>query len=112
MKSLVRTDRGTLLVKGWDEYYIEICIMAYNARIVLTPLDCPEIYTHGWCYHKLEVAALAAWGWDPRVEDEPPGWHKRAGWPRLAPQREPEAPVRCDHGVYPGATCDYIGCTG
>lgn len=57
----------------------------------------------GWCYRG-ELALMAALAvWDPNTQDEPLGWHKRAGEPRRAPQRD-EFPEynwpRCIHGSY------------
>jgi hypothetical protein len=84
--------------------------MAFNARLVMTPSNALEVYDYGWCYASKTAALIAALGWDPNCEDEPPGWHKRATGPRRAPQRLPEAALRCVHGRYPGQDCDYYGC--
>lgn len=57
----------------------------------------------GWCF-KGELALMAAANvWDPLVQDEPLGWHKRAGEPRQAPMRHQDMEynqLRCVHGSY------------
>lgn len=57
----------------------------------------------GWCFRG-ELALMAAVSvWDPLTEDEPLGWHKRAGDPRRAQMRHQKMDynqLRCVHGSY------------
>lgn len=56
-----------------------------------------------WCFRG-ELALMAAVRvWDPLVEDEPLGWHKRAGDTRRAQMRHQNLEYnhfRCIHGSY------------
>lgn len=64
-------------------------------------MDSAPVY--GWCF-KGELALMASAAvWDPEVQDEPLGWHKRAGEPRQAPRRSEDLVynrLRCVHGSY------------
>jgi hypothetical protein len=78
--------------------------MIYNVRLVCVPDDSTGIAAFGWCY-RTELALLAAVRvFDPVTQDEPLGWHKRAGGlPRWAPEREADPEYnqpRCEHGTY------------
>lgn len=94
----------------WGEWTIAVAPMIFNARLVMSHQDDPYGYTYGWCYANLVEAVLAAGAWDPDVEDEPAGWHKRPTGPRLAPNRPDGQVLRCDHGHWPDGTCEYVGC--
>jgi hypothetical protein len=79
---------ATLIDGGWrvktndaGTHYVDILRMAYNYRIVLTPIDSPLVYDRFWCYvgtspnDFLRVAAAAA-VWDGALDTEPLGWNK------------------------------------
>lgn len=58
---------------------------------------------HGWAYRSEAPLLAALASWNPETENEPVGWHKRQGDPRLAPHgdRRPEYNFpRCIHGSY------------
>lgn len=89
----------------------------FNIRLIAVPKDDPEClgYDHGWCFPRdPSVVRDAVAEWDPDIEDEPSGWHKRPTVPvRRAPRRA-EAPSynrpRCVHGCYVHDGCRTIGC--
>jgi hypothetical protein len=89
----------------------------FNIRLIAVPKDDPEClgYDHGWCYPRdPSVVRDAVAEWDPDIEDEPSGWHKRPTVPvRRAPRRD-EAPSynrpRCVHGCYVHDGCRTINC--
>lgn len=102
-------ERHCYTLAEWEGYLIEIIPMVFNDRVVMTPRDDRQTYDHGWCYDKGGAGLIAALAWDPTREDEPAGWKKRvAAKPRLAPRRDPEALVRCQHGEY--FRCHVIDC--
>lgn len=79
---------------GWEGWEIAadathrwlIIPMLFNTRLVCVPHDTPLMYDHGWCYHTAVDAVCAAGLFDPRIHNEPLGWHKRATTPaRVAP---------------------------
>lgn len=93
-----------------DDHYYECWPMGFNDRLIVMEKDNPFTYEYGWCFEKrggLVVAAVLAM-WDPETEDEPVGWHKRAGHTRCAPKRD-ENPgynrPRCVHGSYMDEPC-------
>lgn len=79
--------------------------MGFNWRLIGVPDGWPESnYDHGWCFRS-ELALLASVSvWEPGVQDEPLGWHKRATPVlRRAPRREEDPQYnreRCVHGTY------------
>lgn len=110
------TDRDTLLLRDWADpdtgrtWHLDICPMLYNHRLVMVPADAEWSWDFGWCFRSGPSAAIAGAAWDPLTEDEPLGWHKRAGtFVRQAPRRRPDDPLRCDHGAWQGA-CIHVGC--
>jgi len=72
-------------------------------------------YGHAWCYPRDPDAVREAVDeWDPDIEDEPSGWHKRpTASVRRAPNRG-QAPnynrPRCLHGCYVHDGCRTINC--
>lgn len=110
--NLQLNDRHCFTIRQWENYLVEVVPMIYNDRLVLSPVDCPDVYDYGWCYPKSIAAILAAQIWDLNTDDEPPGFLKRAtSNKRQAPQRNPDAVYRCVHGNWPG-TCTNVGCIG
>jgi hypothetical protein len=86
-----------------------------NIRMIAVSHDEDGLYEHGWCFPRdpraVEAAAAA---WDPDVQDEPNGWHKRPTWPvRRAPRRDEQPQYnrpRCEHGCYIAEGCRTINC--
>ncbi len=76
---------GTIRIGQYGGWWVEICPMLYNDRLVLTPESNPLVYDYGWCYDKGPQALIAAHCWDPHTHGEPPGFKKRVGdhkrWP-------------------------------
>ncbi|MFF8406930.1 hypothetical protein ACF06P_35545 [Streptomyces sp. NPDC015684] len=79
--------------------------MLFNHRLVCVPDG--ERYgaaEYGWCYRSLAALIASAAVFEPDTQDEPLGWHKRAGGGlRRAPNRcqDPEHNrPRCVHGSY------------
>lgn len=74
-------DRQGYTVKQAGEWLVEICPMLFNYRIVLTPVDCPDVWDHGWCYFGRDQATLLrAWAaaelFDPETQSAPMGYDK------------------------------------
>lgn len=74
-------DRGCFTVAVRAGYLVEVMPMLFNFRLVLTPVDRPDVYDAGWCYFGTGpdtfgrcVAAAAAF--DPAVEADPVGFDK------------------------------------
>lgn len=87
--------------------------MLFNRRLVCVPDgDTYGDAAYGWCYRTLATLITSAGIFQPDTQDEPLGWHKRAGADvRRAPNRD-QAPAhnqpRCVHGTYLGANrCDH-----
>ncbi|WP_435610019.1 hypothetical protein [Streptomyces sp. C10-9-1] len=78
--------------------------MLVNHRLVGVPDDGDGSAAYGWCYGSLAAIVAAVAVWDPATQDEPLGWHKRAGEPaRRAPERHRDPDhnrARCVHGSY------------
>lgn len=112
--------RGWFTIRAWtdpqgDSWIIDLVPMLFNWRVVMMRADEECIgYWYAWCYARVSTAVLAVIGWEPEIEDEPAGWHKRACSERRAPKRYLRAPirVRCIHGAYGPADCGYVGCEG
>lgn len=73
--------RGVWRVKTTANWHVEIIPMAFNYRVVLTPVGFLEGWDHGWCYFgksatALAAAVLAAQAFDPEVESAPAGYDK------------------------------------
>jgi len=76
--------------------------MFFDHRLVVVK-DGSPIALHDWCFKDMAHAIAAAVAWDPETQDEPFLWHKRAGEPRFAPQRDHNLDYnrpRCVHGSY------------
>lgn len=79
---------GTPIDGGWrikkndaGTHYIDVLTMAFNYRIVLTPIEDPSVYDEFWCfagksYADLLRTVLAAMTWDGSTDTEPVGWNK------------------------------------
>src|SRR3546814_17283275 len=79
--------------------------MFYNHRLVCVYDDDPAgCAAYGWCYRSLAALIAAAAVYEPDTQDEPLGWHKRAGADvRRAPDRDQDPTphrARCDPGRY------------
>lgn len=73
---------GVVTIGQWGGWLVQVMPMIFNDRLVLTP-DWAEgaVYDYGWCYPK-GAAHVAALGWDPATEAEPPGYIKAVGFRR------------------------------
>lgn len=95
---------GLVIAESSDCRWLAVQMAFTNWRLIGVPVEHEESNPeHGWCFRG-QVALYAAVGvWDAEREDEPLGWHKRAGVWRRAPLRE-ESPEynlpRCVHGTY------------
>lgn len=80
--------------------------MLFNHRLVCVPDDgpVPGLAAYGWCYSSMAALVASAAVFDPDTQDEPLGWHKRAGTDvRRAPNRDQDPEHnrdRCVHGSY------------
>lgn len=74
---VLTADDNGLIVYAIGEEVVWVLSMIYNDRIVIGPRE-SGFYEHGWCYDKGGSAVLAALAWDPRTQDEPEGYKKRA----------------------------------
>lgn len=96
-------DSGRIVARSSDTRWAAVH-MGFNWRLMDLRED--GCYSFGWCYRNRLAILAAVAVWDPDVQDEPLGWHKRAGEIRRAPHRE-EAPQynrdRCVHGTYADA---------
>lgn len=105
---------GYVLGEDANHRYLWIW-MGSNIRMIAVPHGESRGYAHGWCYPRdPQVVEAAAAAWNPDVQDEPTGWHKRPTRPvRQAPRRA-EAPEynrpRCEHGCYIADGCRTINC--
>lgn len=73
-------ERSCYTVAELDQYWVDICPMIYNHRVILTPKAFPEGYAVGWCYPNLLAAVAAVMTWDPSTDQpEPAGYIKRVG---------------------------------
>jgi hypothetical protein len=86
--------------------------MLFNHRLVCVPDDGLGCAAYGWCYRSLAALITAAAVFEPDTQDEPLGWHKRAGADiRRAPNRDQDPDhnrPRCVHGSYLGADfCEH-----
>jgi hypothetical protein len=62
-------------------HYVDILVMLYNYRVVLTPVDRPMMIDRHWCYAgrtraTLLRAVVAVHAWDGSPDTEPYGWNK------------------------------------
>jgi hypothetical protein len=71
-------DYGVMTIGTWGGYFIQILSMAFNDRLIMTPINATAGYDHGWCYPRGTAALLAALAWDPQTAGEPTGYRKRA----------------------------------
>jgi len=90
--------------------------MLFNHRLICVPdsRDPFRAETHGWCYRSMAALTVSATLFEPDTQDEPLGWHKRAGGDiRRAPRRDQDPEhnrPRCVHGSYLGADfCEHAG---
>ncbi|WP_284576694.1 hypothetical protein [Streptomyces sp. 2P-4] len=103
-------------VLGQDDVHRFLWIwQGFNIRVIAVPHGDTTGYDHAWCYPRDPAAVEAAIEqWDPDVEDEPLGWHKRATTePRRAPHRDRDRAYnrpRCRHGDYIHGTCRTTNC--
>lgn len=92
--------RNAELAAYGDHRYL-IVPMGRNHRLI--GIDEDQTPTYGWCFRSYTLAFAALTAWDPDTQDEPLFWHKRAGEPRQAPQRDHNPDYnrpRCIHGSY------------
>lgn len=93
-------DSGRVVAHSSDARWA-VVRMGFNWRLV--GLEESGCYSFGWCYQDRLAALVAVAVWEPEFQDEPLGWHKRAGGVRRAPHREGN-PMhnrpRCAHGTY------------
>ncbi|MFI1954825.1 hypothetical protein ACH437_23755 [Streptomyces xinghaiensis] len=88
----------------------------FNIRLLALPRDGDQWgYEHGWCYPRNpQLIADSVAAWNPDVQDEPPGWHKRPTHPpRRAPRRDEDPRYnrpRCAHGCYIEEGCRTVNC--
>ncbi|MGW2951582.1 hypothetical protein [Streptomyces eurythermus] len=89
----------------------------FNIRLIAIPggPDGLTAWDYGWCYPRdPELVARAVADWDPDVQDEPMGWHKRpSSPPRRAPRRDEDPAYnrpRCVHGSYLHESCRTVNC--
>lgn len=100
---------GLLLAEDATHRWI-LLSFGYNMRLITVPHGERNGWDYGWCYPRDEAAVRAALeSYDPDIQDEPMGWHKRPGAAvRKAPRRE-ELPEynrpRCQHGAYLAEEC-------
>lgn len=74
---------GGFRVKTTETHHIDVMKMIFNWRVVMTPLDNPMVYDHGWCYFgtgadTLMRAVMAAWAWDGAENTSPSHYDKQA----------------------------------
>lgn len=87
--------------------------MLFNHRLVCVPDGEPYgCAAYGWCYRSMAALTVSAALFEPDTQDEPLGWHKRAGDDkRRAPNRDQDPEhnrPRCVHGSYLGADfCEH-----
>lgn len=79
--------------------------MLVNHRLVCVyDDDSSGCAAYGWCYRSLAALVASAAVFEPDTQDEPLGWHKRAGDDvRRAPNRDQDPDHnrdRCVHGSY------------
>jgi hypothetical protein len=80
--ALIPIDGGWRVKTTEDgQYFIDILAMAFNFRIVTTPVDHPSEYTRFWCYTGTTEmdfvrTVLAASIWNGAQDTEPEGWDK------------------------------------
>jgi hypothetical protein len=97
-------DSGRVIAEGGGCRWLAVKMSFTNWRLIGALSQIEESHpVYGWCFNG-QLALMAAVAlWDPETEDEPLGWHKRAGSPRRARQRhlapEHNRP-RCIHGSY------------
>ncbi|MFF8412866.1 hypothetical protein [Streptomyces omiyaensis] len=89
----------------------------YNIRVIAVPKtsDGAWSYDHAWCYPRdPDLVEEALTTWDPDIQDEPTGWHKRPTTPtRRAPNRDQDPAYnrpRCEHGCYIADGCRTLNC--
>lgn len=95
---------GAVIGRSAGHRWIMVQMAFTNWRLI----GCPEEYeeshpVYGWCFNGAPSLLLACFAWNPEVQDEPLGWHKRAGEPRRAPDRSWDLVYnrpRCIHGGY------------
>lgn len=99
---------GKVVAESEDALWMSVPMAFGNHRLVGMPKapngmeqDWNPVW--GWCYRG-ELALMSAVNiWDPVTEDEPQGWHKRAGDVRRARIRHEDPEYnrpRCVHGSY------------
>lgn len=73
--------RQVWTVKQTENWLVEICPMIFNFRLLLTPVHCPDVWDHAWCYFGTDAATLtramlAATAFDPETQSAPVGYDK------------------------------------
>lgn len=118
-------DRLGILDEHWEAYEVTSDAThrflwmwhGFNIRVIAVPKDVENsgLYDFAWCYPK-KPRAVVGWlrAWNPVIQDEPLGWHKRpTGIIRQAPERSRSPRYnrpRCVHGDYIEEGCRTIGC--
>lgn len=69
-------DYGTVTLGRWGGWLLQVLVMIFNDRLVLTPENDPMFHDYGWCFRKGGAASLAAYAWNPATEAEPAGYIK------------------------------------
>jgi hypothetical protein len=101
-EAIPRPNWGGMEYAADGEWHYVVERMLYNFRLHAVR-DGSLGPAHGWCYKTLPHAVAALGAWDPDTQDEPLFWHKRAGLPRRAPERDHDPDYnrpRCVHGSY------------
>lgn len=75
---------GRITYGRWGGWFLDVCPMLFNDRLVLTPEDNTEVYDYGWCYPKGGAAYVALRAWDPATQGEPAGFIRAVGADRRA----------------------------
>jgi hypothetical protein len=95
---LPRAIDGGFRIKTTEWGHLDVLKMLFgNWRLVLTSLECEQVWLRGWCYTEADsggqpallAATLAAMAWDGSPESEPAGWYKEVGTGRRRPLGDP-----------------------
>lgn len=96
--------QGLIIAREADCRWIAVRMLANHRLVCVYDDDTSGCASYGWCYRGMAALVASAAVFEPETQDEPTGWHKRAGADiRRAPRRETDPDhnrPRCVHGSY------------
>lgn len=96
--------QGLVIARETDCRWIAVRMLSNHRLVCVYDDDLSGCGAYGWCYRNMAALVASAAVFEPETQDEPIGWHKRAGADiRHAPRRDQDPEHnrdRCAHGSY------------